>query len=259
MKIKNVVYFLALCFLLEWAYTTKIKPFIKAEFGLKDEKKPNDEDTSVSTGGFMYGLDISKWQGDERELLDKKKDSLSFVICRATNGKTTDPDFLENWRTLKQKGLIRGAYHFYLCDEDPLVQARNFLSVIDTLLETDLPLAIDIESPYINKNCKNIIENILSFIKAVEAKTKRRMMIYVNLSDGDRFLYDHRFAEYPLWVAHPSPVLKAPSVPRAWKQAGWVLWQRSDTYTIDRIVNDFDVFNGNADSLKRFIRNTHLK
>ena len=63
---------------------------------------------------FVYGIDVSDFQGDEVDFLDKQKDSLSFVICKATEGITyTDPEFQNNWKTIPEKGFIRGAYHFY--------------------------------------------------------------------------------------------------------------------------------------------------
>ena len=44
----------------------------------------------------MYGIDISKWNGNEAEEIEPK-DSITFVICKATQGiKLVDPDFKQN-------------------------------------------------------------------------------------------------------------------------------------------------------------------
>lgn len=47
--------------------------------------------SSQTIAQFVYGIDISKYQGDEVAFLDKQKDSLSFIICKATEGITYTP------------------------------------------------------------------------------------------------------------------------------------------------------------------------
>jgi lysozyme len=274
---KKLVFVLALLFLLEWAYTTKIKPFIIAEFGPFNNAdslpaKPDKPDTTGKSGatgkpykpgaGFTYGLDIFHGSGNgyEVSLIDKTKDSISFVICKATEGDNfADPKFKENWQILKQKGIIRGAYHFYKCDHNPLTQAAFFLKTIHGISNDDLPPVIDIESDAVHSGCTNIGANILIFLKEIESKLQRKPMIYVNMSDGDRFLRDSVFSTYPLWVAYPTTTRPEPKIPDAWSQNKWMFWQRSDKYEFDGNNSDFDVFRGSIDDLKDFIRGTVLK
>jgi lysozyme len=74
---------------------------------------------------FVYGIDISHHQNNEIDYISKTLDSLSFVICKATEGVTyTDPLFSKNWKTIKARGFIRGAYHFYRSDDDPIAQVQ---------------------------------------------------------------------------------------------------------------------------------------
>ena len=108
------------------------------------EKSPDTRTTeptkSPSLAPFSYGIDISQYQGDQIEFLNKTKDSLSFVICKATEGITyIDPRFAQNWDLIKQKGFIRGSYHFYRSNDDPQSQAANYTRVISDLQKTDLP------------------------------------------------------------------------------------------------------------------------
>ena len=97
-----------------------------------------------------FGFDISHYQRKE----DIQWDSLSignrtiplqFVVLRACMGnRKLDKNFDHFWETAKQHNLIRGAYHFYRPDEDPVMQANSFLSVAK-LESGDLPPILDIE------------------------------------------------------------------------------------------------------------------
>ena len=88
----------------------------------KKETSPIELKTKVENIGSkkykkqpkIYGIDISMYQGKEVGEIHKKNDSLGFIICKATEGITyTDPDFSYNWKNIKEKSFIRGAYHFY--------------------------------------------------------------------------------------------------------------------------------------------------
>src|SRR5688572_591209 len=115
-----------------------------------EENKTTVNDSVVTKsdpGSLIYGLDISNYQGDEIDFLNKKKDSLFFVICKATEGLTvTDSTFDRNWKAIQGKGFIKGAYHFYHCTDDPVRQAEYFSSVIGPLSKDDFPPVIDFES-----------------------------------------------------------------------------------------------------------------
>lgn len=97
-----------------------------------------------------YGFDISHYQNRE----DIKWDSLSignktipleFVVMRATMGnRSADKHFNDFWAEAKKHDMIRGAYHFYRADEDPVIQANNFLENVK-LESGDLPPILDIE------------------------------------------------------------------------------------------------------------------
>lgn len=274
---KKAVYFLALLFLLEWAYTTKIKPFVMKEFGNGDAKTttagvdthspanspgqlPPGAPIKNLSGSFVYGIDISKWEGNEIDLLDKKKDSLSFIICKATGfdkyGKLyIDPKFKKNWSMTQTRGFVRGAYHFYDCNTDPAEQAKFFFNAVGTINKTDLPPIVDIERPYVNSRCNNIETNILAFLKEIESLYGRRPVIYSNLTDADHFLNDPQFSAYHIWIAYYAKKAVKPKLPVAWEKKGWAFWQRTDRFLIDGIKNDFDVFNGSVDDLKKFISN----
>lgn len=210
--------------------------------------------TKVSPAGpsRLFGIDISVYQGDEMDFLTKHQDSLSFVICRATLGITvTDPDFANNWALIQQKGFIRGAYHFFECDDDPKQQAAHFLSVIGTLSPNDLPPILDFEKKGLAgvTDTALIQRNLLIFLNAVEAATGRTPMIYVSSDFATSYLTNPAFAKYPLYVADYNGE-NQPDVPAPWQS--WTFWQK-DTTWIDSTTDDFDVFNGNTAKMQAFI------
>ncbi|NHN24919.1 hypothetical protein FIA58_004440 [Flavobacterium jejuense] len=287
--LKNLVLALALWFLVEWAYTEKIKPFLKSELNteipVKEITKQNSKDDanhsipkdSLKKGpinlvrklllkdSITYGLDISHYQGDLISTLNKRKDSLYFVICKATEGVSyIDPKYKENSTILKQKHIVRGAYHFYLCEFDPIEQAQHFSKIImenNFLNIGHLPPVMDIENSSMDTNCgdlKMAQNNILLFLQEVEKITGRIPMIYTNKSTGDRFLNTSTFAKYHLWLAAYTNDLTTSNIPIAWDDR-WMIWQRSDSYSFQDSNFDFDIFNGNRLELRKFIRNTIVK
>lgn len=250
-------YVIATCFVLFAACSSKPQRPNEGNADIRVLNMMHDARDKDSLSGICYGIDISKYQGNELDVLEKKKDSLSFVICKATEGETyTDPDFDENWKAIAQKGFIRGAYHFYRSNDAPEDQVKLFLNAISDLKETDLPPIVDFEEASIDHS-QSITKHqsgLISFLQQVESKTKRKPIIYTNLHIGNSYLNDTAFSVYPLWIAYYSHKTK-PEMPLAWKDANWLIWQKSGSYKYENFNNDFDVFNGSLRELEEFISN----
>lgn len=283
MLVKKIIFVLALWFLLSWAYREKLKPFIQKEFGLAttDSVAPvkNATDTAkhaaindtalnnalaniqhrrpvpgMNSGKYVYGIDISHYEHNQANYLKFKQDSIYFVICKATEGvNKPDSAFPRNWREVKQKKFIRGAYHFYKSHLDPLEQAAFFFKVTGAIDSTDFPPMLDIEDASVTgrKPSVEIEKNILVLLVEMEKRTGRRPIIYTNYNIGHNYLRDTAFAKYPLWIAYYSQ--PGPKLPAAWKNKGWAMWQKSESYVLDGFKDDYDIFNGALESLKQFI------
>jgi lysozyme len=222
-----------------------------------DSAKTNSTKIIPVEPSRLYGIDISAYQGDEIDFLNRKQDSLTFVICKATLGETgTDPDFKTNWTLIPQKGFTRGAYHFYECDDDPTLQAQHYLSIIGTLSPNDLPPILDFEQLGLAgvTDVKKIQSDLLIFLSKIESATGRTPMIYVSPDFANSYLNNPAFSKYPLYVADYDGEFQ-PAIPSVWNLAGWTFWQKSDTLKLDGNVNDFDAFNGDQKALQSFIRN----
>jgi lysozyme len=209
-----------------------------------------------STDTLVCGIDISHYQGDEADYLNRKSDQLTFVICKATEGVTvTDPDFNNNWDMIQKNGFIRGAYHFYHCADDPTQQAAHFLAVLGTLSKTDFPPIVDFEENSIDKGCDkaSIQKNLLQFLTILEQKTGRKPILYTDNSIGNSQISDPAFANYCLWIADYNTGT-TPKLPPVWKAKTWTLWQKNPDYTVDTYSNDYDVYNGNRGDFSEFIK-----
>lgn len=205
----------------------------------------------------VYGVDISRYQGDELDFLDAKKDSLGFVIAKGTEGNTyVDPRFAKNWAEIESRGFIRGAYHFYRTNDAPESQLANFAKAIGTLHADDLPPIVDFEEGSIAKGGKaaQVEADLLIFLKALETKYNRTPMLYTDIGTANKYLTKSEFLAYPLWIANYRKG-NEPHLPDLWKGKDWKFWQKSQIYDINGTTNDCDVFNGNMLELQRFIRN----
>jgi len=92
---------------------------------------------------YTYGIDVSQWD----EVIDwptLKSQGFSFVFIRASVGLTVDATFISNWKSAKDAGFLRGAYHFFDEAPDATAQAQT----LTNLLASDpgeLPPAVDVE------------------------------------------------------------------------------------------------------------------
>jgi lysozyme len=198
-----------------------------------------------------YGFDVSHYQNKE----DIKWDSLSignktipleFVVMRATMGnKSADKHFDEFWEMAKKHDLIRGAYHFYRADEDPVIQANNFLANVK-LESGDLPPILDIEKIPKRKTNKKLIEDLKVWCKIVEDTYGEKPIIYTYYHYYKDFLKGE-FEGYPLWLANYN------DVPSPSPDDQWDFWQFTENGIVHGINAkvDLDIYNGNSWSLKR--------
>ncbi|QIY92390.1 glycoside hydrolase family 25 protein [Chryseobacterium gallinarum] len=198
-----------------------------------------------------YGFDVSHYQNKE----DIKWDSLSignktipleFVVMRATMGnRSADKHFDEFWEKAKKHDLIRGAYHFYRADEDPVIQANNFLANVK-LESGDLPPILDIEKIPKRKTNKKLIEDLKIWCKIVEETYGEKPIIYTYYHYYKDFLKGE-FDGYPLWLANYN------DVPSPSPDDQWDFWQFTENGIVHGINTkvDLNIYNGNSWSLKR--------
>ncbi len=205
--------------------------------------------------GTYHGLDISHYQGDETKELGPE-DSLTFIICKATQGVDQfDKDFETNINTIKTKGYIYGAYHFYETDKDPAAQATHFWNtLVNKNGVPEIAPIVDIEAGSIPKgmrgNAAQIQAGLKTFLNKLETLSGRHPLIYTAHAFANSYLLDADFASYDLWLAEYTNK-KQPMIPHTWQSKGYKIWQKSQSHTIDSKPNDFDVYYGTLSNLRK--------
>ncbi|MCG2575967.1 hypothetical protein LZ012_03035 [Dechloromonas sp. XY25] len=202
----------------------------------------------------------------------------AFGANKVAKGNQFRAWFMDNWRSMRDTGLIRGAYQFFRPSEDAGEQAEEFMNLVGPLRPGDLPPVLDLEidpydPTYIADHTKIIGPHTMaSYLTAVEVwlnlieqHYKVRPIIYTSKKFwADATNDDARFIDYPLWVCSVNldksrPT--APNFPAPW--GDWDFWQYAiDVPSNDDLVpgvkgtTDLNLFNGDDLALARFARFT---
>ena len=208
------------------------------------------------------GIDVSYWNSGI-DWLKVRATGQRFMFTKATEGDFyADPTFDDNWIGAKKAGVLRGAYHFFRADVDPVRQARKFIDYVRTMDDDgELPPALDLET-HDGQPKSKIISGAKIWLDEVEKAFGKKPIIY----SGQYFLQDY-FSEagggppswagnYPLWLAqYPNNYIEGaskPFLPRGWFK--WTFWQYSDKGRVKGVNADVDlsVFNGTLENLNKF-------
>lgn len=200
--------------------------------------------------GQIWGIDISKYSG-EIDWIKIKKSNPSFVFIRATEGlDLKDTSFDNFWLNLKKHKILRGAYHFYVTEDDPRKQADFFLSVVK-FEKGDLRPVIDLET--IGHGTKNgLLGRFKVFINIIENRLGIKPIIYTSPNFWDQHM-SAEFSKYRLWIAEYG--VKTPRIPKGWKH--WSLWQYRENARLEGVEKDVDftVLNSKHFKLKDLLIN----
>lgn len=167
--------------------------------------------------------DVSHWEKVDFEKYDKK-----ILITKATEAESyIDPTFKGIKNKCKEKGITFGAYHFFRCNKDAVIQAQHFLKVSGN---TDMPPILDIETldGESRETCKKKIQIFLDIIEKATGKTP---IIYIGHSFAVELKLDESFSRYPLWLARYTTTEPIP--PKPW--SNYWAWQYADNAPFDGV------------------------
>ena len=186
----------------------------------------------------IKGIDVSHFSG-EVDWHKVKTAGYSFAFIKATEGvDLQDPVFQDHWEIVKKVGLIRGAYHFYVTEDDPEEQALFFIRNAD-LQPGDYVPAVDIET--IGAGTKpGLVERFKKFLAVLENHYGAKPIIYTGPKFWNSYL-DKHFGAYPLWIAEYG--VGEPVDPKGWKE--WHLWQWRENVDVPGVEKgaDLTIFN----------------
>lgn len=196
---------------------------------------------------FVVGMDVSQYQGkvNWRELgMVEDRYPIHFVVIRATMGdRSSDSRFKENWESVKELGLIAGAYHFYRPDENSILQAKNFCKNVE-LKSGDLPPILDIETLPKNQSMDSLKLGLKKWLDYVEDYYGVRPIIYSGEHYYNKFLREE-FKKYKCWIARYTLATDA-------FKSHWTMWQFTEKGFL-RGVNgpvDLNLYNGTYNMLR---------
>jgi len=212
------------------------------EFGIK-----------IPVNYSVHGIDVSKyqdvvnWQSVKNMRVENVH--ISFVFVKATEGLgNEDQMFSRNWKKIREAGLVRGAYHYFLPTKSGKAQAENFINSV-TLLPGDLPPVLDIEQTY-GVAPEKLRQRAKDWLQTIQAYYGTAPIIYTNVDFYERYLKDD-FDGYLLWAAH----YLQPSQPRIYRN--WSFWQHNEKGRVNGCytIVDFDVFNGDSLEFRKLLLN----
>lgn len=192
----------------------------------------------------IHGIDVSHFQG-RVDWPAVKEQGVSFAFIKATEGlEHCDTMFYTHWKALKLADIKRGAYHFFIPQLDPALQAENFLINV-SLQNGDLPPVLDMEvTDY--PDPEELVERMQVWLGLVSSAYNTKPIIYTNLKAYFRFVAG-RFDDYPIWIARYNE--KAPDLGN---KKSWNFWQYANNGRIKGIKQqvDFNAFNGSHHQLE---------
>lgn len=198
-------------------------------------------------------IDVSHWNG----AIDFAKVSaagVKAVYAKATGGAfNTDDTFEANIKNARAQGLLVGAYHFMLSQQDANAQAAHFLSVIEKY-KLDLVPVVDVEwdmkakhDQWLSVPAAKRVAMVGSFCDAVRTRTGRLPAIYTATSWWRPMIglvksyKTVKFGDCPLWIARYAKTVGP--LPAPW--SSYAIWQYSATGSVPGIKGNVDL-----DSLK---------
>ncbi len=192
-------------------------------------------DTGYRPGeSTVMGIDLSHHSGAvDWEAVTQA--GFQFFYVKASEG-VDNPDamFESHWKALAERNVPRGAYHFYVTEDDPVAQARFFASRLKDDPGT-LPPVLDVEILGANTQ-GNMTETLRQFLETFEAEIGIKPILYTNSKFWDAN-YHPVFSDYGLWMAEYG--VKMPKVPFGWDN--WVFWQHVADQNVDGVEKGVDI------------------
>ncbi|WP_265442650.1 GH25 family lysozyme [Flexivirga meconopsidis] len=202
--------------------------------------------------GSVAGIDVSHYQGTV-DWGAQYSAGVRWAYVKATEGSSyIDPKFATNYAGARNKGIIRGAYHFANPGGASGKAQADYFIAHGGGWKADgytLPGALDLEAGCYGKTDAAMVAWIKDFVAQYKTRTGRAPVIYTTTSWWkDCTGNSTAFGGTPLWIARYNGATTPDELPASWSR--WTMWQ----YTSSPL--DKDKFNGTLAALKNFANNT---
>jgi len=209
----------------------------------------------------VLGIDVSVWQDNNStpQKMDFTKaydKGARFVFIKGSQANWADEDILYNWKSAKDAGLLRGAYHFFVWNVDPIVQAQYAWSIIHSD-PGEMPPVVDFE--YWGTPPANASDLLWKYVREMERLSGRKPIVYT----GAFFWKDHGTGEtawknYPLWIAsYTDQTYMENNVKNITPWDTWTFWQYTSkgdgiAFGAESSGLDMDLYPGSYEDLQKF-------
>jgi lysozyme len=199
--------------------------------------------------GWLWGLDISQWQGPHFPMEAVAAEGGAFVMIRASVADKRDPNWRRNVDTLRATSLVGMAYHYQTAHTGPARQADAFVQALRAADALDWPVMIDVEDEGLSER------NLLAWLARFMSLTGKTPMIYTSSWKWRSLIGVNRkwACDFPLHIAFWQ-FAGTPALPDVWDN--WVLWQVTSTWHMEGHDGNLDLnlFNGGLADLVAFAR-----
>jgi len=173
---------------------------------------------------FTAGIDVSAAQSFEIDWQRVRAAGKRFVYVKANTGEgKRDPWFERHARGASAAGLLVGAYHFALVDDDPSDDLDAFLEAVSGVA-IELPSVFDLETRN-GADALGVLSFVDGWVERHEARVGRSPVPYLSPGFWNALgapARSERYASLPLFVAQYGVGSPSPVAP--WG-AKWTLWQ----------------------------------
>ena len=191
--------------------------------------------------GTQYGIDVSSFQGTINWAAVATS-GISFAYVRATDDRTMDGDFAQNWDGALAHGINPGAYLYFVPGDDPTTQVALLIQQLQTVTfgTGSLVPVIDIEETD-GLSPSQLAAKLATAVNYLYSQLGVLPAIYTSPSWWDGNVQSSAFTADPLWVANWCGGCSAPSVPAGnWGGFGWQVWQYTSSGTVAGIAGRVD-------------------
>lgn len=193
---------------------------------------------------MLKGLDIYS-KSDALNFNKVKEDGYSFVICKASEGKTFhDSKFIVNYKSATAAGLIVGAYGFARPSgstaED---EANTLIDIVESAGGFQLPAILDMEDAG-GLTDDQLGQFVTKWRETIQKHDNREPIIYLNIDFYDRL--KSYLDGFIIWIAEYE--VDNP------KMEGWSFWQYTDQGKTEGGTFDIDYFNGDLNELMKLVK-----
>ena len=225
-------------------YGYAFKKYVLSPYG---RYRAINSEINYPEGYSVRGIDISRYQGiinwDKVRTDRIGGEKIQFVFIKATEGVSIfDPHFNDNFFQAREKGLLRGAYHYFSPSVSGERQAQHFIRQVH-LEEGDLPPVLDVEELG-NLSSAALRKEVIKWLEIVETHYGVKPIIYSGSNFKKKHLSTSEFRAYPFWIAHYYK-------DKLDYDGDWAFWQHTDLGDIKGIEGEVDlnIFNGSLNDL----------